>query len=301
MLSTFPDFKALTWADHGEIDELTSQFAPYSEFDSVNMWCWNEKYRAVCRLDDVLIQQVFDETTGETALSFLGQGNVAGIAQMLIDSAAGLQCSPRLRLVPEDVVALDPRVRMLFTVRDEAYDRDHVLSIPEWVTLPGSRYRTVRNHINAFHRRYQAEFRRLALTDPETQRAIHHLFCRWARQKDAVGAPATVHELAAIERLFMIADDARVLGYGLFLGDVMIGFLICERRPGPYAVAHYWKGDRDYRGVYCALLHRVCRELGAAGCTVLNIGQDLGLAGLASAKQSFNPCHHLRKYALAAA
>jgi hypothetical protein len=146
-----------------------------------------------------------------------------------------------LRLIPEEVIAADPRMQSQFTLRDEDHDSDHLLSIQEWVDQSGSRYRTARSYISVFQRRYQSDFRRLALDDRETQRAMESLFYRWAQQKDAVNESATTHELAAIRRLFTIADDASLVGFGLFVDEDLVGFLVCERRQSEYASAHYWR------------------------------------------------------------
>lgn len=301
MLPAFPDFKPLDWTDRSAIQALTSQFPPYSEFNVVNMWCWSSKYRALCQLNDHLVEMIADADTGETALSVLGKGDTAATLVTLLDAARELECVPRLRLVPEEVLAADARLIGRFVLHPEDHDSDHVLSIPDWVTLQGSAYQTIRNHISAFRRRHRSEFCRLDLSDPAIQVAMEELFWRWAQQKNAVELPATWHELVAIRRLFMIAGEARLVAFGVRADDRLIGFLVCECWSPGWAIAHYWKGDRTYRGIYSAVLHQACQELLADGFVVLNIGQDLGLPGLASAKRSFQPCRQLRKFAVAAA
>jgi hypothetical protein len=47
-------------------------------------------------------------------------------------------------------------------------------------------------------------------------------------------------------------------------------------------------------------LHHCCTHLHNLGYETLNIGQDLGLSGLAAAKHAFRPYALLRKYAIAA-
>jgi hypothetical protein len=301
VLPTFPDLRPLNWSDRREIEELTSYFAPYSEFNTVNMWCWHRKYRALCRFNDHLVQVITDAATGEMALSLLGKGDNARTLAALLAASRGLGCGPCSRLVPEEALPSDASPGSGFVLYPEEQDSDYVLSISEWVTLPGSAYQPIRNQINAFRRRYQGEFLRLDLNNPTTQAAMEDLFWRWARQKEATPLPATWPELTAIRRLFLVAPEAQVFAFGLRVDDRLIGFLICECRSPGWAIAHYWKGDRTFRGVYCALLHHACQRLQAEGCAALNIGQDLGLPGLAAAKRSFQPRRQLRKYAVAAA
>ena len=43
MLPTFPEFKPLELSDKNDVENFTSKFPPYSDFNFVSMWCWDIK------------------------------------------------------------------------------------------------------------------------------------------------------------------------------------------------------------------------------------------------------------------
>ena len=297
MLPTFPTFQAVERTEPATIDRLTRGFAPYSEYNATNIWCWYHKYRAASVLNGNLVLQIQDGETGGRFLSFLGRDAVGETAETLLAAAGRLGCDRELRLVPEEVVrdGLPPRL-----VAREDQDADYLLATEEWAALRGGGFANAREEINRFRRHHDAEFGPIELGDAAVRHAALDLFERWATQKGVAGQPATVDERHAIERLFELGPSAGVAAFGLQHGGALIGFLIYEPRPCAYAVAHFWKADRSYRGIYPTLLHRVCAELAAAKVKTLNFGQDLGMPGLAAAKRSYRPRGFLRKYAIAA-
>ena len=296
MLPTFPTFQAVERTEPGVLDRLTRGFAPYSEYNATNIWCWYHKYRAASVLNGNLVLQIHDGETGERFLSFLGSHAVGETAETLLAATGGLGCERELRLVPEEVVrgGLPPRL-----VAREDRDADYLLSTDDWAALSGGAFASARAEVNRFRRRHQADFGAIDLGDAAVRRDVLDLFELWATQKGVTDRSATVDERAAIERFFALGPDPGVGAFGLVQAERLIGFLIYEARSEVCAVAHFWKADRTCRGVYPTLLHRVCVELAGRGVETLNFGQDLGMPGLAAAKRSYRPRSFLRKYVIA--
>lgn len=300
MLASFPQFQPITWSTRQEIDDLSSQFETYSEFNAMNMWCWHTKYREVCQLNGNLVLTIVEPASGERLLTFLGQHETVQTARQLLQAAPALGCAPRLRLIPHAVIEADPAFMSQFAVREDI-DSDYLLSTLEWANLEGSRYRDARKQVRAFQDRYEYTFRRLDLESPDDHSSIEDLHGRWAQQKEVGDEAATANELSALQRLLAVADDRSLVGFGLFSRNSLVGFLLCEYRSSGNVFGHFWKADRTFRGAQRFVLHLACREFSRAGFHELNIGQDLGLPGLRRAKQSFQPCRLLRKYAIEAA
>jgi hypothetical protein len=296
-LPTFPTFFPVERTDPAAIDRLTRGFAPYSEYNATNIWCWSHKYRAASVLNGNLVLQIQDDETGGRVLSFLGREAVGETAETLLAAADRLGCARDLRLVPEEVVRDGLPARL---VAREDRDADYLLATGEWAALRGGGFARAREEVNRFRRRHDAEFGPIDLGDAALRRAALALFELWAAQKGVSGQAATLDERQAIERFFGLGPSAGVGAFGLRRGGALIGFLIYEIRPCACAVAHFWKADRTYRGIYPTLLHRVCAELAAGEVKTLNFGQDLGMPGLAAAKRSYRPRGFLRKYAIAA-
>lgn len=47
MIPKFPEFKKLELSNKEEIENFTSKFPPYSDFNFVSMWCWDFRYKYV--------------------------------------------------------------------------------------------------------------------------------------------------------------------------------------------------------------------------------------------------------------
>lgn len=298
MIPSFPVFAPIDPTNRPAIRDFAARFEPYSEYNATNMWCWHGKYREVSALNGNLVLKFRDAETAALHFSFIGTTAVEETAVTLLSAAGDQGVQPRLRLVPEVVVASAPRLGSALALGTEDHDADYVLSIAEWTALDGSDYKRARYNVADFGRRYRADFRPLDLAVDTTRREMRGLFRRWAEQKGAADAVATRVELAAFERLLALAPHPHLQGYGLVGDDGLLAFLVCERVGGGRVTLHFWKADRSYRGVYMTSLHHCCRVLLADGQRTLNIGQDLGDAGMAAAKQSFRPCAVLRKYTL---
>ena len=72
MIPTFPNFKKLEISDKKEVEEYTSNFPPYSDFNFTSLWAWdtNEK-RMISKLNGNLVVQFTDYITCEPFFSFL--------------------------------------------------------------------------------------------------------------------------------------------------------------------------------------------------------------------------------------
>ena len=75
-------------------------------------------------------------------------------------------------------------------------------------------------------------------------------------------------------------------------------FSISEILEDGFAMGHYKKSDRIYRGMGLALENFTAKSLGAKGITHINHQQDLGIAGLRQSKLASRPVYFMKKYTL---
>ncbi len=294
----FPELKPLAWTDRPLVEAWVDRFPPYSDFNFLLMWCWHGYLGTELGwLHGNLVMRFSDYSSGERVYSLIGVNLIAETVAMLLDDAACKGLVPRLRLVPETVVAADHRLGQRFIVTEDVANVDHVLSTEAWSTLAGGKFRNKRHVIRQLRARHAVEARVLSLADPAARTAMLRLFEAWIARQPC--PEAARHELHAFNRLVALGDDHRLLCLGLDVDGVVRGFTVNELLPGGYAMGHFMKADLDLPGCSPAVLQATCQELLRRGYAYLNIMQDLGDPGIAHAKRLCRPVHGLRKYTIA--
>ncbi|MER3438213.1 MAG: hypothetical protein C4346_11840 [Chloroflexota bacterium] len=294
----FPEFKPLAWSDRPLVGAWVDRFPPYSDFNFLLMWCWHGYLGTELGwLHGNLVMRFADYSSGERASSLIGVNRVAEAVEALLDDAACKGLAPRLRLVPEIVVAADRRLGQRFFVAEDGANVDHILSTEAWSTLAGGKFRNKRHVIRQLRARHAVEARVVSLADPGVRAAMLRLFDEWIARQPC--PEAARHELHAFNRLLVLGDDPRLMCLGLEVDGVLRGFTVNELLPGGYAMGHFMKADLDLPGCSSAVLQATCQELLRRGYPYLNIMQDLGDPGIAHAKRLCRPVHGLRKYTIA--
>jgi hypothetical protein len=185
-------------------------------------------------------------------------------------------------------------------VAEDRDNHDYVYAFADWVSLAGHAFARHRQQIRRCRPRAAFSFRSLDLHDPADREAMLALFRCWAAQKPALAGEDRRHELAALRRLFALPPSERLGACGLEDGGRLVAFSVWEGLPGGvYCVTHFRKSDRSYEGLAAYLQHEESRLLLEQGYELMNVEQDLGIAGLRAYKLSLRPCRFLRKYVVA--
>jgi hypothetical protein len=292
----FPTFKHLELSDRLEIEQITSRFEPYSDFNFVSLWCWDTDGQCqLSRLNDNLIIKLKDYSTDEVHLAFLGTNSVKETSASLLAYAERQGIAHQLRFVPE-VAAETAGLLETLDVAEDPGSFDYVLSVREWTEMRGGRFRNKRNAVNALERRYAPEFRVLDLGSRRVQQDIIRVFLLWSDKRQRFGLDETRNELLALRRIFSIPEASGLINFGVYSGEELLGFSINQLLPNSYAIGHFWKADHEFPGIYPYMLRESCRHLDALQTLYFNIEQDLGKTGLANAKRLYRPCRLLRKF-----
>ncbi|MFN8591100.1 MAG: phosphatidylglycerol lysyltransferase domain-containing protein [Thermomicrobiales bacterium] len=300
-ISAFPAFCPLSLAHRSAIEAITSRFPPYSDFIFSGLWAWNTDDRcAVAMLGANLVFRLKDYTSENHYYAFIGQDDVVAASATLLAHARETGLLPQLRLIPEEVIVADARLHRHFSVAADRDNFDYVYEMRDWAALPLPRFRTHRKMIKCCRARAEIAWNLLDATDPACQMAMNEVFARWEHQT-AVDAGRLDHpEYVALQRLFAMPRNERVGAGGAFAGDRLAGFTIWEALAGgQYAVGHFQKADRAYKGLTSWQAHAVGQCLQEEGCSLFNAEQDLGIPGLRAHKLSLRPRAFLRKYTIA--
>jgi hypothetical protein len=300
-LPTFPKLRRLAIEDRAAIEALTRRFPPYSDFLFTSLWAWDtDATCALAQLDGNLVVRFKDYAAAAQFFSFLGDGAVGETALTLLAHARRDGLAARLALVPETVIDADDRLASRLSVVPDRDNFDYVYALADWACLAGDAFARHRRQVARCRRRGGLAFRRLDPRDRAVQRAMVGLFDRWAALKQTQDGAALEQERTALTRTFALVDGGRLEAGGLMDGGRLVAFSLWEGLPGgDYAVAHFRKTDRSYDGLAATLRHEESRVLLARGYRLMNVEQDLGIAGLRAYKESLRPVRFLRKFVVA--
>ena len=103
----FPKFKNLEISDKKEVETITHQFEPYSDYNFVSLWSYNVKEEIqISKLNDNLVIKFTDYISGNPFYSFLGNNLVEDTISKLLKHSKTLNIPPLLKLIPESASSL---------------------------------------------------------------------------------------------------------------------------------------------------------------------------------------------------
>lgn len=297
MLPQFPEFKPLELSDQSDIEAITSQFPPYSDFNFLSMWSWDVKgAMRVSQLHGNLVVKFTDYITGEPFYSFLGDKEINDTVRSLIDLSIMEEIDPALKLIP--AVAAASIDRSCFIVHEDRDSFDYVYNVKELVELLGPRYERKRSLIRKFFQLY-----------PDHNIKISHLAHRnikhealelnriWEKNKlKTEGMHDMQNEKIALERFFSLDNAHELISVTVEIGGDLVAFCVSELVGPDYALSHFAKADTSYVGLGDLLMRENAKAISSTDRTLLNYEQDLGVDGLRKSKSMFHPRAMLHKY-----
>lgn len=294
MIPQFPNFKPLELSDKYEIENHTSKFPPYSDFNFVSLWSWNtQKKITISFLNNNLVVLFNDYLTGEPFISFIGNNMTHETSQILFDYSEHNYKVTYLKLLPE-FLALTLNNNGWNITADTA-SHDYVLSIENLTTMNEWSKSKVSKNIKRFQMEYPNYFViKEKINSIEIVKYID-LFENWADCKN--NTEISSYEYEAFKRYIHLASP-NVYIISIFIREKLIGFETYEIVSNEYAISHFSKSNFQYKGVNEMLQWEEAKHLSKLGIKFLNIEQDLGIEGLRFAKQKFKPAHFLKKYML---
>jgi hypothetical protein len=300
-LVNFPDFVDLHEVDRDEYQKLIAVFEPYSDFNYVSAFSWNEPGSCrVALLNDNLVLSLKDYLDDTQVLSFLGSHDLPDTARTLLQFAKNAEdYKDQLAYVPAEVARLLVDEPGLIIERDRDND-DYILSADEYMQLEGKKFENKRKSINRFKRTNNPDdVTLLTLDDPSVQLDVPALVAQW-KDWGTQGAVDAENEAQAIAMLLKSSHthgiDADLYCSWLTVDGKLTGFCIFEVIDN-YAVTHFGKADLRLKGAYEYLMVETLRLIRTKfGITYVNNEQDLGIPGLRQSKLSQHPVKYLEKY-----
>ena len=199
--------------------------------------------------------------------------------------------------------------RRCFAVSDNPDYRDYIYSLEDLSLLAGRKYQPKRNFTNRFESKYNFTFEPLTLSDFEQCLMLE---CRWQRQKmQAQGAMVEVRnrvehecppseERMAICRAFDAYDEMGLVGGVLKVEGRVVAFTYGSALNEEVFCTHIEKTDASYEGAFQMINRSFSKMLLEKGYKMVNREEDMGIAGLRRAKQSYYPVAMQEKLSLRA-
>lgn len=299
MIPQFPQFKPLELSDRKEIEAVTGQFPPYSDFNFTSLWAWNISESAeVSLVNNFLVIRMKNYISQEMIWLLCGTGDADKTLTYLFNYLSSEHIPAKLTLVPEEVVDQIKEIST-FSVEEDTTNHDYILSVDELCAMSGSKWRGKKNFINRFFRLYGETFtvESVDLSRTERREDLVKTFLQWA-QNAGLDESFYYNELKAFYRLLRDVSHFSVSVLGVYVDGHLEGFTIFEQVNADYIIIHFEKANTAIVGIYTFLNRAVAEKARELGCTYINYEQDLGIVGLSNAKKAYHPVALFEKYTI---
>lgn len=297
MIPKFPKFRPLQFSDKDFFYEYTSQFLPYSDFNFVSLWSYDDDDTYVSMLNDNLVIKMADYTTGEPLFTYLGGNMPVKTIESIFELEKEEGLKQKLEMVPEvNIEGQGDEFEKCFQITEDRNNFDYVFSVKKLANLKGRKLKTQRVMVNKFKRMaLDYKLKKIDLSNSKIQQEVRGVVYVWSKQKNKT-EEETETEAKAINKLLLYARDLSLFSIGLYIENKMVGFFISEILNNKYAMGHFRKADKEYSGIFQYIDNEEAKYLEKEGVEYFNYEQDLGDEGMRKAKMSYKPEFFLKKY-----
>ncbi|MFA4905153.1 MAG: phosphatidylglycerol lysyltransferase domain-containing protein [Candidatus Margulisiibacteriota bacterium] len=273
----YPKFKLLDLKDRELFDKFQKKYPPVSgELTFANSFLWRRFDHAefslvhgnLCLLLKPINEPAF-------FLPPLGENQVKETLEICLRDA------PRLSRVPEWFVK-----KYCGHLRAEP-DRDnfdYVYLARDLAELKGKKYDGKRNRIRKFTRLHPYQYARLTA---ERLKGCGALFEEWIKGKSA--------QRTIWEELLKNYEGLNLTGGTIISGDKIVAVTIGEKLNEETAIIYFEIAYPGYEGL-AQLMNQEFVKNEWADLKYINREQDMGIAGLRTAKLSYHPHHFVKKF-----
>lgn len=296
----FPQTKKLELSDRKEIEIITKQFPPYSDFHFNSIYSWDVyDSTQISKLNDNLIIKQIDCLTGEQFFSLIGTNSIPKTITEISSFLKQSGLLSTLKWVPEETVKyLNGFASSVIEDRDY---NDYIYDIPKMYDAIGSEYSNYRRHIGQFVKTYtEINIRQIDLTDNNIKILINKLFLAWTLKKEIENKFCDpLIENKALNRLLSKADEFKSLySIGIFYKDELMAFSINDIIENEYGCILFWKADTNFKGAYQFLMKENVNLFRSKQKKYFSLESDLGIEALRISKLKYRPALFLKKYTI---
>ena len=187
-----------------------------------------------------------------------------------------------------------------YLVKEEEDFKDYLYDAEELRTLPGKRFHKKKNLVNKFKREYEGRWEYRSICCSEKQ-VVWDFLDRWYQSRvkeEGNGEDTLEYEIKGIHEVLQNCMSIDHYIGGIFVDGRLEAFSIGAYNPKEeMACISIEKGNPEIPGIYQVINQEfLLHEFPQA--KLVNREDDMGLAGLRKAKESYNPIGFARKYML---
>ena len=187
-----------------------------------------------------------------------------------------------------------------YLVKEEEDFKDYLYDAEELRTLPGKRFHKKKNLVNKFKREYEGRWEYRSIYCSEKQ-VVWDFLDRWYQSRvkeEGNGEDTLEYEIKGIHEVLQNCMSIDHYIGGIFVDGRLEAFSIGAYNPKEeMACISIEKGNPEIPGIYQVINQEfLLHEFPQA--KLVNREDDMGLAGLRKAKESYNPIGFARKYML---
>lgn len=280
----YPQFKLLEMADREVFASFLKKHPPEStELTFANSFLWRKfDHTEYSLINGNLCVLIKPPNEPAYFLPPLGEAKMAETIDICLSDA------PRLSRVPEWFVK-----KYCGSLKAE-FDRNHcdyVYLATDLIELKGKKYDGKRNRIRKFTRHQVYQYLKL---EPQHLKECADLAERWIREKGFKDWAAHAQREALTEALTNFSD-LELKGGAIVLENKIAAFSLGEKLNAETAVVYFELADPKYEGLP-QLINQEFTKKEWSNFKFINREQDLGIAGLRTAKLSYHPHHLVNKY-----
>ena len=288
------EFKLLTKDDKKIFDKyLRLTYHDNSGFNFTNFFMWRKYYQTTWAVEDDVLFVKYSE---KFLPPFCADEKIEDAVRKIVDEYKKNSASEFLFINAEKnfIEQLKKISDLNFEFLPQRDRFDYVYSTKDLITLPGRRYHQKKNHVNAFRSLYPSAKYTEDFTDEVKKMCVECLNI-WYTEHDLNEYPALPFERGAILELLDDFDFFDIKGGALVLGERVVAFAIGEQINEDTAVIHIEKADFDVKGAYAVINQKFAAQSWSE-LPFINREEDLGIAGIRSAKESYRPVKMIEKF-----
>ncbi|KKT84635.1 MAG: hypothetical protein UW82_C0015G0013 [candidate division WWE3 bacterium GW2011_GWC2_44_9] len=295
-LPSFPTFTPIRAAMKETIERYTHKFPRYSDYNFFSMLTYDVfNSLQISVLNNNLVVIFRDYISLKPFYSFIGVSQVLETTHILLNESAKNGYGDALKLVPQTTIdQLPPDNRNKLTVTEDPDNNDYIYSLKDYVNLSGKEYRSHREKIHRFKKKYpDIDIRRVDLAS--IGKDALELFSLWKSNKIKSGNKVDGIEREAFRRAVEYAKLFNLITIGVYDKEKLIAISVVDVTNN-YPTGAFIKADTSYGEIFRFTQHAKAEVLLKNGFIEMNCEQDLGIQNLRESKESWHPIKYLKKY-----
>lgn len=281
--------RAISINDRDLIQKYLHRFPPeISELTFSNLFVWRH-YRPIWLTEvmDSLVILADSPDKGDKKIIF---GQPLGETPLLaLRDALGPEVIGASRLVAEYTAPLQ---KVGISIHSDRDNSDYVYQVSDLAQLSGRRFSKKRNHVKQCLKKNHCEYVELT---PDLIPACLNMQDQWCKSRQCGKNRSLCNENLAIQDVFDNYETFNLIGGAIRVNGEIQAFAIGEKLNLTTAVWHFEKAFPTINGL-SQLINNWFAKYALKDFEFVNREQDLGIAGLRQAKESYYPHHMVDKF-----